>query len=145
MRYGVVTMAYVVMHVMIAVVDMMSRTERAVVVMMMECIAVMPVPIVCPAVVRVPPVRVISPVPRTMPCVPCVAPEPIVDNRSVDIYRFDDIVGAVYVLVTYYLNAYLVLLVFLYVYRGNILIDIFGENCLQYDQALVSFACLYYA
>jgi hypothetical protein len=27
MRYGVVTMAYVMMHVMIAVVDMMSRTE----------------------------------------------------------------------------------------------------------------------
>ena len=113
--------------------------------MMMPCIAVMPIPVVCPAAVCVPPTGVISPIPRTVPSVPCIAPEPIVDNRSVDIHRFDDIVGAVNILVTYYLNAYLVLLVFLNVYRGDILIDIFGENSLQYDQALVSFACLNYA
>ena len=145
MRYGVVTMAYVMMHVMIAVVDMMSRTKRAVMVMMMESVAVMPVPVMCPAVVRVPPTRVITPVPRTMPCVPCVAPKPVVDNRTVDINRFDDIVRTIYVLVTYHLNAYFVLLVFLYIDRGHVLIDIFGENSLQYDQTLVSFACLYYA
>lgn len=145
MRYRIVTMAYVMMHVMIAVVDMMSRTERAVMVMMMESVAVMPVPVMCPAVVCVPPTRVITPVPRTMPCVPCVAPEPVVDNRTVDINRFDDIVRTIYVLVTYHLNAYFVLLVFLYIDRGNVLIDIFGENSLQYDQTLVSFACLYYA
>ena len=145
MRYGVVTMAYVMMHVMIAVVDMMSRTERAVMVMMMESVAVMPIPVVCPAVVCVPPTRVITPVPRTMPCVPCVAPEPVVDNRTVDINRFDDIVRTIYVLVTYHLNAYFVLLVFLYIDRGHVLIDIFVENSLQYDQTLVSFACLYYA
>ena len=138
-------MADVAMHVMIAVVDMMARTERAVVVVMMESIAVMPVPIVCPAVVCVPPVRVVTPVPRTMPCVPCVAPEPIVYYRTIDIYRFDDIIGAVYVLVTYHLNAYLVILVLLYIDRGYILIDIFGKNSLQYDQALVSFTCLDYA
>jgi hypothetical protein len=112
---------------------------------MMESVAVMPVPVMCPAVVHVPPTRVITPVPRTMPCVPCVAPEPVVDNRTVDINRFDDIVRTIYVLVTYHLNAYFVLLVFLYIDRGNVLIDIFGENSLQYDQTLVSFACLYYA
>lgn len=112
---------------------------------MMESIAVMPIPVMSPAVVCVPPTRVITPVPRTMPCVPCVAPEPVVDYRSVDIYRFDDVVRTIYILITYHLNTYFIILIFFYIDRSYILIDIFGENGLQYDQTLVSFACLHYA
>ena len=144
MSYCVVAMTHVTMHVVIAVMNVMSRTERAVVVMMMESVAVMPVPVMCPAAVYVPPTRVITPVPRTMPCVPCVAPEPIVDNGSIDIYRFDDVVRTIDVLIAYYLNADLVgRFIFLYIDRCNILIDIFGKDSLQNDESFVSFAGLY--
>lgn len=144
MSYCVVAMTHVTMHVVIAVMNVMSRTERAVVVMVMESVAVMPVPVMCPAAVYVPPTRVITPVPRTMPCVPCVAPEPIVDNGSIDIYRFDDVVRTIDVLIAYYLNADLVgRFIFLYIDRCNILIDIFGKDSLQNDESFVSFAGLY--
>ena len=144
MSYCVVAMTHVTMHVVIAVMNVMSRTERAVVVMMMESVAVMPVPVMCPAAVYIPTTRVITPVPRTMPSVPCVAPEPIVDNGSIDIYRFDDIVRTIDVLVAYHLNADLVgRFIFLYIDRCNILIDIFGKDSLQNDESFVSFAGLY--
>ena len=79
-----------------------------------------------------------------MPCVPCRTPEPIVDNRSIDIYRFDDVVRTIDVLVAYYLNADLVgRFIFLYIDRCNILIDIFGKDSLQNDESFVSFAGLY--
>ena len=103
---------------------------------MMESIAVMPIPVMSPAVVCVPPTRVITPVPRTMPCVPSVAPEPVVDYRSVDIYRFDDIVFAIDIFITYNLDGNIVRLVFFDIDRCNILIDIFSKNCLQDNQVL---------
>ena len=144
MSYCVVAMTHVTMHVVIALMNVTSRTERAVVVMVMESVAVMPVPVMCPAAVYVPPTRVITPVPRTMPSVPCVAPEPIVDNGSIDIYRFDDVVRTIDVLVTYHLNADLLgRFIFLYIDRCNILIDIFGKDSLQNDESFVSFAGLY--
>ena len=144
MSYCVVAMTHVTMHVVIAVMNVTSRTERAVVVMVMESVAVMPVPVMCPAAVYVPPTRVITPIPRTMPSIPCVAPEPIVDNGSIDIYRFDDVVRTIDVLVAYYLNADLVgRFIFLYIDRCNILIDIFGKDSLQNDESFVSFAGLY--
>ena len=124
-------MTHVTVHVVIAVMHVTSRTERAVVVMVMESVAVMPVPVMCPAAVYVPPTRVIPPVPRTMPSVPCVAPEPIVDNGSIDIYRFDDIVRTIDVLIAYNLYADLVRgRVFLHIYRGYILEDILRQNSL---------------
>ena len=101
--------------------------------MMMPCIAVMPIPVVCPAAVCVPPSGVIAPVPRTCPCVPCIAPEPIVDNRSIDIYRLDDIRFTIYIFVTDNLNGYVVTLVFLYIDRGYVLIYILCEDSLQND------------
>lgn len=111
---------------MIPVVDMMSGTERAVMVVMMPCVAASPVPIVCPAVVYVPPVRIVSPVPRRVPCIPPGAPEPIVDYGTIDIYGLDDVVRSVNVLVTYYLNGHIIAFVFLYVDRRYVLVDIFG-------------------
>jgi hypothetical protein len=110
---------------------------------MMPCIAVMPIPVVCPAAMYIPPTRIISPIPRTVPCYPSCTPEPIVYNGSVYIYRFDDIVRTIYVLIAYYLHFYLVLrFVFLYIYRGYVLIDIFRQDSLQYYQAFVTFTRL---
>ena len=111
----------------------------------MPGVAVTPVPIVSHQVVCVPPSGPISPVPRAMPCVPIRTPEPIVYQRTVNIYRFDDVGRTVHVLIAYDLNAYLIRLVFLYVDRGYVLIDIFRQNGLQNDQSLVAFAGLYYA
>ena len=108
-------------------------------------VAVTPVPVICPTVVCVPPSGPVSPVPRAMPCVPIRTPEPIVYQRTVNIYRFDDVGRTIYILIAYYLNAYLIRLVFLYIDGGYVLIDIFRQNGLQNDQSLVAFACLYYA
>lgn len=70
MSHCVISARYTAVQLMITVVVMMSRTERAPVVMTMECVAVLPVPVVRPATVYVPPTRVISPVPRRMPAIP---------------------------------------------------------------------------
>ena len=129
----------------IAMTRMMRVTERAAVVMVMIGVAVMPIPVMCPASVCVPPSRPITPVPGTMPCIPCVTPEPIVDNRTIDIYRFDDVVLTIHILVTDYLYGNLVVLIFLHIYRGYILVDILCQYRLQNDQTLVSFAGLYHA
>lgn len=116
---------------MITGMDSTARTERTMVMVMMESVAVMPIPIMRPTVVYVPPARVISPIPRTVPCYPIRTPEPIVDNRSVHIYRFDDIVGTIHVLIAHYLHFHLVLcFVFLHIYRGYVLIDILSQNSL---------------
>ena len=82
----------------------------------MPRVAVTPVPVMCPTVVGVPPTRPVTPVPRTMPRKPKIAPEPVVYYRSIDIYRLNDIVLAIYVLVNYYLNGYFVVFIFLHVY-----------------------------
>jgi hypothetical protein len=131
---------------MISVVDSTSRTERAVVVVMMECIAVMPVPIMCPTVMCVPPSRPVAPIPGTMPCKPKITPEPIIDNRSIHIYRLDDIVVTIDVLIAHYLNGYIVRsLIPDDIDRRYVLIDIFRKDRLQNDQTLVAFSGLYYA
>ena len=115
---------------MVAVMYLVRVTERAVVMMVMIGVAVMPVPIMCPTRVNVPPARIVTPVPRTMPCVPCVTPEPIIYQRSMYIYGLKDISCAIYILIADNLNRNLIFLVFLYVYRGYILIDVLSENSL---------------
>ena len=111
--------------------------------MMMVSIAAMPVPVMCPTTVSVPPSGVIPPVPGRMPSEPHIAPEPVIDHRTIHIYRLYDIVRAIDVLVAHYLNAHIVRLVFLYIYGGYVLIDILRKDSLQYDQALVAFTGLY--
>lgn len=96
----------------------------------MEGVAVMPIDIACPAATCVPPARIITPIPGTIPCVPCVAPKPIVDHRTIDIHRLYDIVRAIDVFIAYYLNGDFVLLVFLHVYGGYVLEDIFRQDSL---------------
>ena len=128
MSYGVVPTCYALMHLVITVTRTGRVTERAAVMMVMIGIAVMPIPVVCPAAVCVPPTRPISPIPRTIPSVPCIAPEPIVDKGSVNIYRLYYVVHAVHILVADYLNRNLVVLIFLHIYRGYILEDILRKN-----------------
>ena len=128
MSYRILPATYALTHLMIAVMRLMSVTERAIVMVMMPCVAVMPVPIVCPTGMCVPPTGVIAPVPWAVPCVPCVTPEPIVDNRSENIYRLYYVVLAIDILIADYLNRNLVVIVFLNIYRGNILEDILRQN-----------------
>jgi hypothetical protein len=115
---------------MISVMDPPARTEGTVGMTVMEGVAVMPIPVTCPAGMCVPPTRPITPIPRTMPCAPVRTPKPIVYYRTVNIYRLDDVVRSIYIFVAYYLYLYLLLLVFLYVDRGYVLEDIFREDSL---------------
>ena len=130
---------------MIPRVDMSARTEGAPVVMMMECIAMMPIPVMSPAAVYIPPTRVISPVPRRRPSVPVRSPEPVVYNGSIDINRLDDIVGTIDVLIAYHLNGHLILFVFLHIDGSDILEYILCEDSLQHDQTFITFTRLHYA
>lgn len=119
--------------------------ESAATMMMMECIAVMPIPIVCPTTMTVPPAGIISPVPRAVPCVPSIAPEPIVYNGPIDKYRFYYVVCTIDIFITDDLYFYLVFCIFLHVYGGYILEYVLREDSLQYDESLVPLTCLYYA
>jgi hypothetical protein len=78
-----------------------------------------------------------------MPCVPCVRPEPIVDDRTIDVNRLYHVVRTIDILVANYLNGNLVLLVFLHIYGGYVLEDILRQHRLQNDQTLVTLAGLY--
>lgn len=87
----------------------------------MESVAVVPIPVVCPAAVYVPPARVVPPVPRRFPCVPVRSPEPIVNHWSIDIYRLDNVVGAIDVFVADHLHFDLILRIFLNIDGGYVL------------------------
>ena len=128
MSYCIVPTRYALVHLVITITGTGRVAERAAVVVMMIGIAVMPIPVVCPAAVCVPPTGVISPIPRTVPSVPCIAPEPIVDNGSVNIYRLYYVVLTIHIFVADYLNRNLVVLIFLYIYRGYVLEDILRQN-----------------
>ena len=131
------------MQVIVAAAYLSCLTERAAVVVVMIGVAPMPVPVMGPASMCVPPSRPIAPVPRRMPCVPCVRPEPVVDDRTIDINRLYHVVRTIDILVANYLNGDLVMLIFLYVYRGYVLEDILRQHRLQYDQTLVTLTGLY--
>jgi hypothetical protein len=80
-----------------------------------------------------------------MPCYPSGSPEPVIYNRTINVHRFDDIVGTIYILIADYLYRDLLILVFLNVYGSYVLVDIFGEYSLQNDQSFVALTGLYYA
>ena len=131
---------------MIAVVRRATVAERAVVMVVMVCVAVVPVHVPCYAVVMIPPAGVIAPIPRRIPCVPCGRPKPIVDNRTVDIYGFDDVVRAVDIFVTYHLRSDLTCaLVFLYIYGCHILEYILCQHGLDNHKVFVAGRGLHYA
>lgn len=87
--------------------------------------------------------RPIAPVPGRMVAVPRGSPEPIIDNRRIDIHGFDDIVGTIDIFVAHYLNGNgLRSFIFLHIDRGNILIDILRQNGLQEHQVAVALRSL---
>jgi len=144
-RYRIFAPRHAAVQLTIPLADSSAVTERAIVVVVMPCIAVMPVPVMRPTGMNVPPAGVIPPIPGTVPCEPCVRPEPVVDHRPIDIYGLDDIVRSIDVLVAYHLYGHLVLLVSLHIYRRDVLIDVFRQDSLQNDQPFVAFAGLHYA
>lgn len=124
MAMCIIITAHAIVHVMIVRMVMMSHTERAVRIVIVVPIAVVPIEEWIDAVVWTPPTRPISPIIRRMPADPCRSPEPIVDQWSIDIDWFDDVVCAIDILVANYLYGNLVVVVFLYKDRRNILVDI---------------------
>lgn len=124
MAMCIIIAAHAIVHVMIVRMVMMSHTERAVRIVIVVPIAVVPIEEWIDAVVWTPPTRPISPIIRRMPADPCRSPEPIVDQWSIDIDWFDDVVCAIDILVANYLYGNLVVVVFLYKDRRNILVDI---------------------
>ena len=81
--------------------------ETATSVMVMKMMAVVPVSPIMDAPPSMPPMRPISPVPRRVPAYPIWTPKPVIYHRSVDIYRFDDIVGSIYILIADNLHGHL--------------------------------------
>jgi len=132
-------------HIMIVMTRLAYITEGAAVMIMMECVAVVPVPVVRPTVVCVPPARIVAPIPGRVPCIPCVAPEPVVYNGSVHVHRFNHVVFPIHIFISDYLHGHFVFLVFLDVYGSHVLIDIFGQNSLQHYQSFVPLSCFHYA
>lgn len=108
----------------------------------MVCEAVIPVDIIRPAGVVVPVRRVVAPVVGRVPRVPGGAPEPVVDNRAVDIHGLDDIVLTIYILVTDNLDGHLILCILLDIDSRNVLEDILGQYGLEDDHALATLAYL---
>lgn len=142
---GVVAARYVLPHVAYGRSRLASRTETAAVaVSVVERIAVVPVVVIRPDGVRIPPARVVTPVPRRRVGVPVGSPEPVVDDRLVDIDGLDDIVRPVDILIADYLHGYFLRLVFLHIDGSHILIDVFGEDGLQDDKPFAAFAHFHY-
>ena len=75
--------------------------------------------------------RIITPIIRRVPYPPCRTPEPRIQQRCIEIYRLDDIINTIDIFITYNLNRYLLVLIFLNIDGSHILIDIFGQHCLQ--------------
>jgi len=115
--------------------------ETAAVVMMVEVMAVVPICPIMNGMPRVPPTRPITPVPRRTPAHPIRSPEPIIDNGSIDIHGLNDIILAIYILVTDNLYGYVIGFVFFHVDGRNVLIDVFGEHGLQHYQMFVAVGC----
>lgn len=87
--------------------------------------------------------RPIAPIPGRMVAIPRGTPEPIIDNRRIDIHGLDDIVGTIDIFVAHYLNGNsLCSLIFLHIDGGNILIDILRQNSLQEHQVAVAIRSL---
>lgn len=76
-----------------------------------------------------------------MPTYPRRPPEPIVDHWTIDIYRLDDIVLAIDILITHYLYGDLILLVFLHKDRRHILVNILCQDGLDNHQVAVVIGC----
>lgn len=135
---GILATSHGVTHIMIGRTRTRCVTVRAVRMMVMPVVAVIPVGVHRAAVPTVPPVRVIPPVPRRSPTSPVRIPEPVVDIRTVNIHRLDDVVGAIDIFVTYHLGGYLPCrLVLLHIDGCDILEYVLCQHGLDNHQVLI--------
>lgn len=112
--------------------------------MMMVFVDVPPVDRVAPAGVSVPPFGPVAPIPGRSPAYPVVSPEPVINNRTIDIYRFDHVVATIDELITDNLHHYFLGSLF-YQYSGHILIDVLRQNGLDNNQVVVAVLDLHYS
>ena len=134
----IIRTAHACAHWCIMWVMVMRCAIRAVWVMMVIPIHMLPIHVVSNAVIWTPPYWPIIPVEWRMPAYPRWSPKPIIDHRAVDIYRLNDIVCAIYILITNHLYSYrLCRFIFLYEDRCYILIDIFSQYGLYHYQVAV--------
>ena len=122
---------------------MVRGAERAWIVVVVP-IAVIPVEEWVNAMEWMPPTWPIAPVVWRMPCHPRWSPKPVVDRWTVDIYRFDDIVGTIDIFITYHLHRDLVRLIFLHKDRCHVLVDIFCQHGLYHHQVTIAVCRLYH-
>ena len=87
--------------------------------------------------------RVIAPVVRRVPCYPSRTPEPVVDNGTVQINRFNNIVLTINVSITYHLHGDRLVLFALHINGCHVLVNIFRQHCLKNDKAVLSLAHFY--
>ena len=131
-RVSIIIASYRLMHMVVMSVDMVRCAIGADRAMVVVPVAVIPIDKRINAIVWTPVVWVIAPVVWRMPAYPARSPEPIIDNRTVDVYWFDDIIGTIDILITNDLNGNsLALLLLLEEDRSYILIDILGKYSLN--------------
>lgn len=100
---------------------------------MVEVIAAVPINEVGIAAPSEPPSGVVTPVPGRIPACPIRTPKPVVDNRPVDIDRFNHIVFSVDIFVANDLHGDIIGFVLFDIDGCYILIDVLGKHCLQDD------------
>lgn len=103
---------------------------------MVERIAVVPIPMMIPTRMNIPERRIVAPIVRRGPANPTRSPEPIVDDRTVDIHRLNNIVFTIDIFISHDLHLHIVRLILDDKDRCYILVDILGQDSLQDDQVL---------
>jgi len=132
---GIVVATYMYVHVAVAWQRFMSVAITAIRMMMVEGIYVMPIVVNHPAVVGIPVGRVVTPVIGRVPNSPTRSPEPVVDYRTGDIYRFNNIISAINILISNHLNGNLLCCRVALNKNGcHILVYVFCQYSLQNNQ-----------
>ena len=145
-RLSELVVSYTVTHGVISRSGLRCIAERAVRMPVVPMIAVVPVTIHRPAMPVVPPMGIEIPVVRRSPARPVRIPEPVVDVRTVDVHRLDNVVRAIDIFVTYHLCGDLPCsFIFLDVDGCNVLEDILCQHSLYNDQVFVVGGCFHYS
>ena len=127
MTMRIIIAAYTIIHIMIMCMMMMPHAERAVRIVVVVPIAVIPIQERIYAIVWTPPTWPIAPIIWRVPTNPRCSPKPIINQWSIDIYWFDDIIGTIDILVAHHLHSNLVIGILLDEDRCHILIDILSQ------------------
>ena len=144
MTMSIIVAANTIVHSTIMRMMTMSRTIGADWMMVVVCIAVIPIQMICYAVIWMPPAWPIIPIIWRMPCHPMRAPKPVIDHWSINIYWFNNVIRTIYIFVTYHLYCHLFIIIFLHINRCHILIDILCQYSLYYHQVTTTICCLHY-